>query len=747
MKMLKRTLSLLLCLALAAFPLQAAPRGKSKASMPPTKSAREAPAGVSPQRQPPSRQSLGLDAFIGSVDLRATRVAEAVRLLAELSGVNVVATRAAAEREVSLYLRDTTARVLLDSLARVAGLWYRWRPDTRTWLVMTAEEYQRDGASLGTEETRVIRMRHHNVVAAANALRGLFGDRVRLAAPVEEALGEQIKTGDLRRGGTAATGAGVAAVATVGSEGNARAIRGGAAAGEAALADATQQKAALQLEAGAAASVVQAAREGKEAPLYVTYNKLHNLLMLRSGDDKALEQAERLVREMDLPARQVMLEMRIIEVRLDDEFHRAFDFDLFGGSDVVGTHSNQAVNPLTRAPAGRELTGALGNFDLFDRNSGVFQFINSRVRARLQLLEEKGRVHTLARPLLLASNNEPARLFIGEEVVLTTGATSQTTTGTTGATNTTITAETEKRDIGTTLVVHPRINADRTVTLTIDQESSARVAGGTTIPLAVGGAGNGQVLDFPIDTVNTSATQVVALAKDGLTIAVGGLIKVDRRKTEGGVPGLSAIPLLGDLFKSDERLDERSELVLLITPHVIETPEEGEAASRRHAEGRLDAEGYARMRDLGRASLPETAAPDVAPDADPVARYAALTRHAFLALSDPEAARRLNPGVQNVALDGADARAGAHLFQDPGLAVRPVAAWKDRGLFATALAVSNPDSARRALDSSRLNGRWLAATAERDWLEPRGRPNAGAHLVLLSDRPFAEALESGVSRP
>jgi general secretion pathway protein D len=197
-------------------------------------------------------------------------------------------------------------------------------------------------------------------------------------------------------------------------------------------------------------------------------------------------------------------------------------------------------------------------------------------------------VQTLAKPLLLASNNEPARLFIGEEVVLTTGASAQTTTGTTGATNTVVTAETERRDIGTTLVIHPRINDDRSVTLTIDQESSERVVGGTSIPLATGRAGDG-VVQYPIDTVNTASVQAVAMAQDGLTIAVGGLIKVGKTDADTAVPGLSAVPLFGELFKSKKRVAQRSELVLVITPHVLETAEEAQQASRRLSQPTLEA--------------------------------------------------------------------------------------------------------------------------------------------------------------
>ncbi|MBZ8142998.1 type II secretory pathway, component PulD, partial [Rubrivivax gelatinosus] len=380
--------------------------------------------------------------------------------------------------------------------------------------------------------------------------------------------------GDLRRGGAGATATTPTATQAAGSVSSSR---GGT---RAATVDAAPGAAVV----GTDADTARALQAGDDAPLYLTYNKLHNLLILRSGDERVLAQVRQFVERIDLPARQVLLEMRIIEVRLDDEFHRAFDIDFFSkgaAGGVATTASGQSVNPLTGAATGPRTVGALGNNSLYQNNSSIFQFLSNRIRVRLQLLEEQGRVQTVARPLLLASNNEPARLFIGEEVVLTTGASAQTTTGTTGATNTTITAETEKRNIGTTLLIHPRINADRSVTLTIDQESSIRVAGGTTIPLATGSDENNGVIQFPIDTVNTATVQAVALAQDGLTIAVGGMVRESRRRTEGNVPGLSSVPLLREVFKKDERSGERYEMVLVITPHVLESAEQAEDLTRR----------------------------------------------------------------------------------------------------------------------------------------------------------------------
>ncbi|MFT3822172.1 MAG: hypothetical protein QM750_31900 [Rubrivivax sp.] len=566
-----------------------------------------APAASSASSAATAADETGLAARM-TLDLRQASVATALRLISEVSGHNLVATRAAAERELTLYLVSTSAGEALDAVTRAAGLWVLWRPQSRSHMVMTAEEYQRELTVFGEERTEVLHLRHHNVVAAANSLRAVFGARVRLQTPVEENLGETLKVTDLRRavsngsmqafnptgarnvaGGALAPGLSLADAQAAGLT---RDQRGGSRANAAAGVEGAQFAAAAAA-AGATAGQTEAAQLGLEAPVYVTYNRLHNLLIVRTGDPRVLQAITELVGRIDLPARQVLLEMRIIQVRLDDEFHRAFDFDFFSTSaagGVVTTATGQPLNPLTGstvsidpvtgAVTAPRVLGSLGNFNLFDRNSGIFQLLNNRIRLRLQLLEEQGRVETLAKPLLLASNNEPARLFIGEEVVLTTGASAQTTTGTTGATNTVITAETERRNIGTTLVIHPRINDDRTVTLTIDQENSERVAGGTTIPLATGTIGDG-VVQYPIDTVNSANVQAVAMAKDGLTIAVGGLIKISKTDSDTAVPGLSAIPLLGELFKSKKRVAQRSELVLVITPHVLDSAEQAQDVTRR----------------------------------------------------------------------------------------------------------------------------------------------------------------------
>jgi type II secretory pathway component GspD/PulD (secretin) len=193
-------------------------------------------------------------------------------------------------------------------------------------------------------------------------------------------------------------------------------------------------------------------------------------------------------------------------------------------------------------------------------------------------MAEENKLRVLSSPMLVASNNQPAHLFIGDERVLVVGASSESTTGTTGATNTTITVETEKRDVGQTLSILPRINGDRSVSLTIDQDSSTVKVGDTTLPISTA---DGDIIYYPIDTVNTATLQVTAHAKDGMTVAVGGMIRNSTQFDEQKVPVLGDIPVFGALFKRDIRASERTQIVLLITPRVLENPEEADRLAKQ----------------------------------------------------------------------------------------------------------------------------------------------------------------------
>ena len=296
-----------------------------------------------------------------------------------------------------------------------------------------------------------------------------------------------------------------------------------------------------------------------EQPIYITVNREHNLIIVRTSDAAAVKEIERLVKEMDRPTPQVLLEMKILELTVGDSFSQTFSLGAISGD---GKHSL-----------------SLGNADATETGSLIYTFIDSRIAARIELLEKNNRINTLSSPILLASNNRPARVFVGEERVLVTGVT--TTDPVLNAsggivTPGKVTYETEIRDIGNTLNIIPKINADRTVTLSIQQDSSSVLEGAVTLPpITVGNT----TQSFTIDSVKTANVEGIVVAKDGLTVAIGGLISSTTSNSVRKVPLLGDIPLVGELFKNKEQSTTKNELVLLITPRIITNPSEGEDAS------------------------------------------------------------------------------------------------------------------------------------------------------------------------
>ena len=137
------------------------------------------------------------------------------------------------------------------------------------------------------------------------------------------------------------------------------------------------------------------------------------------------------------------------------------------------------------------------------------------------------------------------------------------------------------RDIGNTLRIVPRINADRTVTLTVIQDVSSVNLGGANLPVP---NGDGGITNFAVDTVDTANLEGTVVARDGMTLAIGGLIRKEMIDRQSGIPYLMDLPLIGWLFGETVRAESHFELVLLITPHVLTTPAEGAAVSRARLE-------------------------------------------------------------------------------------------------------------------------------------------------------------------
>jgi general secretion pathway protein D len=197
-----------------------------------------------------------------------------------------------------------------------------------------------------------------------------------------------------------------------------------------------------------------------------------------------------------------------------------------------------------------------------------------KFRVVLNNLARVTRVDVLANPHLLTANNKEARIQIGQEVPIVTGEQSSLTNisvspGTSGG----VFRSLQQKDIGIILGIKPHVNEKRLVTLEIEQENIA-------VDQANFGAVNNQGgVGSPSFLKTTTKTSIVV--EDGQSIVIGGIIRTDKSKGYTGIPFLSQIPLLGYLFRSTSDVVERNELVILITPYVIASPEEGRAITEQ----------------------------------------------------------------------------------------------------------------------------------------------------------------------
>jgi len=268
----------------------------------------------------------------------------------------------------------------------------------------------------------------------------------------------------------------------------------------------------------------------------------NSLIVIATPSDYSF--IEETVKKIDTIPRQVMIEALIAEVTLSDTMTFGLEWSLKTDVNIKG------LKPFTRDI---NLSGDVASKSGLDTTKGGFTFLATDptgiVRATLQALAAEDKVKVLASPHILASDNREARIQIGDQVPI---ATSQTLTTTTPPqTTTTI----QYKDTGTILKVKPQVNESGLVSLEITQE----VSDFSTKQL------------FGTDQIIISKREATTnlVAQDGQTIVIGGLIKDKTTRGRTGIPLLSSIPILGYLFGKTTDENTRTELIILLTPHVI----------------------------------------------------------------------------------------------------------------------------------------------------------------------------------
>jgi general secretion pathway protein D len=262
------------------------------------------------------------------------------------------------------------------------------------------------------------------------------------------------------------------------------------------------------------------------------------LVMASPQDYLGIESA---IRQLDVPPRQVLIDATIVEVTLSDSLDYGVRWFLEGDNFNLGFNA-----PVPQVASGEGL--ALAIFS----NSGD-------ARLFVDLLAAKTEVQFLSAPQVMVLDNQTANIRVGDQIPVTVRSSQSTVDP-----DAPIVTEVQFRDTGTLLSVTPRINAGGQVTMSISQEVS--LPGSEP---AVGGGGNVAISQRTIDSS--------VIVQSGETVVLGGLILETHNQGKSGIPLLMDIPWLGNLFSTTSEDVFRTELIVMITPQVVENANDAQA--------------------------------------------------------------------------------------------------------------------------------------------------------------------------
>ena len=279
------------------------------------------------------------------------------------------------------------------------------------------------------------------------------------------------------------------------------------------------------------------------ANVNITADEANNALVVMATPQQ-YSVIENALHQLDTVPLQVMLEAAIAEVTLTNDLKYGVQYFFQPNDKHQLVLSNSSTAAITPAYPGFSYIFTPGN----------------NIKIILNALSDVTHVEVISSPQVLVLNNQTATLQVGDQVPVATAQQQSTLVG-----NATLVNTIEYHDTGVILKVTPRVNQGGNVMMDISQEVSD-VASTTS-----------STLDSP--TIQLRKINSTVAVHDGETVALGGLIKDSRTRDRNGIPILSDIPLLGNLFRTTENDDTRTELMVLITPHVVDSTQKARSVT------------------------------------------------------------------------------------------------------------------------------------------------------------------------
>jgi MSHA biogenesis protein MshL len=282
----------------------------------------------------------------------------------------------------------------------------------------------------------------------------------------------------------------------------------------------------------------------------------------------------------NVSTRQVVLEARIVEVELSSAFQSGINWA------AIGKNASQTISGFQTGPQNGFSSGNLLNqpATLLNQPSatvtvgpgnpitsvatntlgGAFSLAISAADfgTYIELLSTQGKTRVLSSPRVSTLNNQKAVIKAGSDQYFVTGISSNTVVGTSSATN--LNVDLAPFFSGVALDVTPQISEDGQVILHIHPTVSQVTANAQILTV------NGTTDNLPLALSQVRESDSVVKARSGQLIVIGGLMQTTRSAQSYAIPGIGSIPLIGNLFKSQQKTDIHSELVILLRPIVIE---------------------------------------------------------------------------------------------------------------------------------------------------------------------------------
>jgi len=311
---------------------------------------------------------------------------------------------------------------------------------------------------------------------------------------------------------------------------------------------------------GAAAGASRGPTAVVMGKVQINADKATNSLIIMA-DTEDYDVVEDVIKKLDIPRSMVYIESLIMEVNATKSFELGIKWQLFDRTDVNNSNTvyGGGYSGSGALDAAKNLLSPTGLAVGVLTEPFTFGGLTlSNIGAIINAVKKDDDFRILSTPQILTTDNQEARITVGENRPFQT----QATTAVSGGTYESY----EYRDVGKILKITPHVSEGRNVRLKLSLEVTSldRLATQST----------GLQSTRPVTNKRTIDTTV--LVQDNHTVVIGGLIDDNRNANETKVPGLGDIPILGWLFKTQGDANQKTNLYVFLTPRVVKTPEEAD---------------------------------------------------------------------------------------------------------------------------------------------------------------------------